>query len=145
MNRSWRLARRIALVGVMFATFGCATAPSSKLESATPPTAVRTGPKSITIALPVEPPALGGSVIIGVTAVPSRYFREFPNAYLTAYDPQDQAVPWLAASLPSLEDGTWKVMDDGRMEATWKLSPGIKWHDGADLTSDDLRFSWEIG
>src|SRR5207247_505456 len=42
-------------------------------------------------------------------------------------------------------DGTWRVLDDGRMEVTWKLRPGIKWHDGAALTSDDLRFSWEIG
>jgi len=141
MHRYWR----IALVGVLLATFGCSGAPSSKVESTTPPTEVRTGPKSITIALPVDPPALGGSVIIGVSAVPSRYFREFPNAYLTAYNPQDQAVPWLAATLPSLDDGTWKVMDDGRMEVTWKLRPGIKWQDGADLTSEDLRFSWEIG
>lgn len=35
-------------------------------------------------------------------------------------------------------------MDDGRKEVTWKLHPGVKWQDGADLTSDDLLFSWDI-
>jgi peptide/nickel transport system substrate-binding protein len=83
-------------------------------------------------------------VIIGVTAVPSRYFREFPNAYLTTYNPRDEPVAWLAASVPSLDDGTWKVTDDGNMEVTWKLRPGIKWQDGSPLTSDDLLFSWEL-
>ena len=92
----------------------------------------------------MDPPALASSIVIGVTAVPSRYFREFPNAYLTTYNPNDEPVPWLAASLPSLEDGTWKVSDDGRMEVTWKLKPGIKWQDGSPLTSDDLLFSWEV-
>lgn len=80
-----------------------------------------------------------------VAVVPSRYFREFPNAYLTTYNADDEPVPWLAASIPSLDDGSWIVLDDGRMQVTWKLRPGVEWHDGTDLTSADLRFSWEIG
>jgi peptide/nickel transport system substrate-binding protein len=142
---SW-LARgwRVALVGLVVVLCGCAAGPSSPERPAASAPG-RSGPKSITIALPIDPIALAGSMMGALAVVPSRYFREFPNAYLTTYDAQDQPVPWLAAALPSLDDGTWRVLDDGRMEVTWKLRPGIKWHDGADLTSDDLRFSWEIG
>src|SRR5581483_7617160 len=49
--------------------------------------------------------------------------------------------PWFAEALPSIETGGWQVLPDGRMETTWHLRPGIKWHDGADYTSDDLRFT----
>ncbi|HZT08668.1 MAG TPA: ABC transporter substrate-binding protein [Chloroflexota bacterium] len=146
-GRSRRGVVSHVVAGVLVLAFAACAAPSSPSKAPGTPAAPaqRSGPKALTIALPVEPPALGGSVIIGVSAVPSRYFREFPNAYLTTHDPQDQPAPWLAAALPSLDDGTWKVLDDGRMEVTWKLRPGIKWQDGAALTSDDLGFSWEIG
>src|SRR5207244_2550474 len=39
--------------------------------------------------------------------------------------------------------GTWRVADDGSMALTWKLRPGVKWHDGTELTSADVKFSWE--
>ena len=55
------------------------------------------GPKAITIAFPIDPTALGGSASgLGAAVVPSRYFKEFPNAYLTTYNQQDETVPWLA-------------------------------------------------
>lgn len=85
----------------------------------------RSGPKSITIALPIDPTALGGSMQgLGAAAVPTRYFKEFPNAYLTTLDQQDEPVAWIATALPTLDDGTLRVLDDGRMEVTWKLRPG---------------------
>jgi peptide/nickel transport system substrate-binding protein len=86
----------------------------------------------------------GGITGSGAAVVPSRYFKEFPNAYLTTYTQKDEPAAWLATDLPSLDDGTWKVLSDGRMEVTWKIYPGVKWQDGADLTSDDIVFSWEI-
>src|SRR5437879_9468372 len=82
---------------------------------------------------------------LGAAAVPTRYFKEFPNAYLTTLDQQDENVPWMAAQLPSLDDGTWKVREDGKMEVTWKLRPGIHWQDGEEVTAEDLQFSWDIG
>ena len=80
----------------------------------------------------------------GPTARPSRYFHEFVNAYVTTRDHDDEVAPHLAAALPSLESGTWKLLPDGGMEITWKLRPGIKLHDGTDLTSDDVKFAWEV-
>jgi peptide/nickel transport system substrate-binding protein len=132
------------MVGLVAALTSCTAGPQAPAPIL--PTAGPGGTKSIAIALPTDPIALAGSLSGGGKAVvPSRYFREFPNAYLTTYNSQDDIVPWLAPAVPSLDDGTWKVLEDGRMQVTWKLRPDITWHDGADLTSADLRFSWEIG
>jgi peptide/nickel transport system substrate-binding protein len=49
----------------------------------------------------------------------------------------------LAAELPSIDAGTWKVFDDGRMEVTWRLNRGVLWHDGTEFTSADVRFGWQ--
>src|SRR5207245_265877 len=49
--------------------------------------------------------------------------------------------PMLAESVPSIENGLWKVFPDGRMETTWKIRPGARWHDGTPFTSDDLLFT----
>jgi peptide/nickel transport system substrate-binding protein len=81
---------------------------------------------------------------VGAAAVPTRYFKEFPNAFLTTLDPQDEPAAWMASAPPSLDDGTWRVLDDGRMEVTWKLRPGIQWQDGVEVTAEDLKFSWEL-
>jgi peptide/nickel transport system substrate-binding protein len=139
LARCWHAS----MVGLVAALTGCAAIPQSPAPIS--PAAGPGGAKSITIALPTDPIALAGSLSGGGKAVvPSRYFREFPNAYLTTYNGQDEIVPWLATAVPSLDDGTWNVLEDGRMQVTWKLRPGIQWHDGADLTSADLRFSWEV-
>lgn len=49
----------------------------------------------------------------------------------------------LAAELPSIERGTWKVNLDGTMETIWKLRANVKWHDGAPFTSADLVFTFQ--
>lgn len=50
----------------------------------------------------------------------------------------------VAAGLPSFDDGTITVLPDGRMQTTWKLRPGVKWHDGSPFTADDVVFSWDV-
>lgn len=100
--------------------------------------------KSITIALQAEVNALGAAMNqVGIITNPSRFFHEFVNAYLTYRDQNDDVRPWIAAELPSVEAGTWNVAADGTMALTWKLRSGIRWHDGHELTADDVKFSWE--
>jgi peptide/nickel transport system substrate-binding protein len=47
----------------------------------------------------------------------------------------------LAESVPTLENGGWKLLPDGRMELTWKLRPNSLWHDGQPVTSADFLFT----
>jgi len=66
----------------------------------------------------------------------SRIFYE-PMA---AWDRDGNLVPVLASELPDLEKDT--LSQDGKT-VTWKLKPGVKWHDGQALTADDLIFTWQ--
>ncbi len=60
---------------------------------------------------------------------------------LTVWDEKMEAVPVLAAVIPSPENGLARVLDDGRLEVTWKLRPGIRWHDGEAFDSRDVAFT----
>src|SRR5438552_3696518 len=85
-----RLARRWAIVtcALLVTLSACAApGPAATSTSSAPAAPARSGPKAITIAFPVDPTALGGSMSgLGAAAVPSRYFKEFDNAYLTTYN-----------------------------------------------------------
>jgi peptide/nickel transport system substrate-binding protein len=63
---------------------------------------------------------------------------------LTYLDGQAARHPWLAEAVPSVENGLWRVAPDGRMETTWRIKPGARWHDGKPFTSDDLRFTFDV-
>jgi peptide/nickel transport system substrate-binding protein len=43
--------------------------------------------------------------------------------------------------VPTLENGLWKLLPDGRMETTWRLRPAARWQDGTPLTADDILFT----
>src|SRR5262245_54824987 len=46
---------------------------------------------------------------------------ELTTAGLTLIDAQGELQPQLAEVVPTLENGLWRVLPDGRMETTWKL------------------------
>src|SRR6476620_2419228 len=49
---------------------------------------------------------------------------------LAEADDRGTFVPGVAAKLPSIEDGTWRILPDGGSETTWTLNPKATWHDG---------------
>src|SRR5438445_598409 len=59
---------------------------------------------------------------------------------LACWDPDGNMKLVLAAEIPSLQNGG--LAADG-MSVTWKLKPGVKWHDGKPFTADDVVFNWE--
>jgi peptide/nickel transport system substrate-binding protein len=59
---------------------------------------------------------------------------------LASYDAQGNLVAFLAAEIPTLENGG--VAADGR-SVTWKLKPDVKWSDGVPFTADDVLFTYE--
>lgn len=52
--------------------------------------------------------------------------------------------PVLSTTVPELNTGTWRVFPDGRMETTFRLKPGLTWHDRAALTSEDFVFTQRL-
>jgi peptide/nickel transport system substrate-binding protein len=60
---------------------------------------------------------------------------------LVTNDEKMNVVPVLAAEIPTLQNGGVKLRADGGMDVTWKLRPGVKWHDGTPHTSADVKFT----
>ena len=60
---------------------------------------------------------------------------------LVTNDEQMNVVPVLASSVPTLANGGVTMRADGGMDVTWKLRPGVKWHDGHPHTSADVKFT----
>jgi peptide/nickel transport system substrate-binding protein len=66
---------------------------------------------------------------------------ELINRGLSEFDYQGNIVTELAEKLPDPADGD---VSDDLLTVTWKLKDGLTWSDGEPLTSDDLRFTWEV-
>ncbi|MEY8142700.1 peptide ABC transporter substrate-binding protein [Falsihalocynthiibacter sp. CO-5D18] len=59
---------------------------------------------------------------------------------LARYNQDGTIVPWLAESVPTVENGG---VSEDLTTITWKLKTGLLWSDGTPLTSEDVKFSWE--
>ena len=57
------------------------------------------------------------------------------------FEPLLGASPIDGRPIPALAD-SWTVSADG-LTYTFKLNPDAKWHDGVDVTADDVAFSFD--
>jgi peptide/nickel transport system substrate-binding protein len=57
---------------------------------------------------------------------------------LGRYDETGAMVPFLAAEIPTLENGG---VNEDLTEITWTLKPGLLWSDGTPVTANDVKFS----
>jgi peptide/nickel transport system substrate-binding protein len=99
------------------------------------------GPTRIVVAIMSNPPYLytrlaGTGIGPGAPAL-----QQMLAVTLADLDANGGLRPMLAESVPSIENGLWKVFPDGRMETTWKIRPGARWHDSTPFTSDDVLFT----
>ncbi len=60
---------------------------------------------------------------------------------LVTNDEKMNIVPVLAAEVPTTANGGVVLRKDGGMDVTWKLRPGVRWHDGVGHTSADVKFT----
>lgn len=60
---------------------------------------------------------------------------------LVSMNEKGEWQPDLAQEVPSLQNGG--ISPDGLM-VTYRLRPGISWHDGIPMTSGDVKFTWEF-
>jgi len=59
---------------------------------------------------------------------------------LATFDREGKMVLFLAAEVPSLENGG--VSPDG-LSVTWKLKEGVKWSDGQPFSAEDVKFTFD--
>jgi peptide/nickel transport system substrate-binding protein len=59
---------------------------------------------------------------------------------LARYDEEANLVPWLAAEIPSVENGG--VAEDFT-SITWTIAEGMEWSDGTPVTAEDVVFTYE--
>jgi peptide/nickel transport system substrate-binding protein len=52
-------------------------------------------------------------------------------------------APQLATEVPTVENGAVKVNGD-KMDVTWKLRQGVKWHDGEPFSSKDVKSTFDF-
>ena len=134
---------RLLIAGLYISAFGC-TGPAG---TATPSRGITSAPqvqvkKQITNLIKAEPTLLvelsasGGGVVAGT----SELLQTLQDG-LSILNHQGNRVAQAAATLPTVENGLWKVFPDGRMETTWNLTPNVRWHDGTPFTSADLLFT----
>jgi len=68
-------------------------------------------------------------------------------AELVRLDAEGKYFPYLAAVLPTLDNGLARFVGEGEdryFEVEFQLRPSLRWQDGQPLTADDLLFSWEL-
>lgn len=129
------------LLGVL--VFSTACAPPGQTGPSSAPAAGQV-PKTLILAIQREPTALGISTGEGGVAGGAANVDPIARDSLTAEFEVNKYRPQLAAELPSVERGTWRINPEGSMDTTWKLRPNIKWHDGTPLTMADVLFSLEV-
>ncbi len=133
--------RRLILALVSISVVGCAAPGVDTPRQAAAPAAASGQPRTLIMVVNTEVANLARKMI-GPTN-PERTTRVF-NADLALIDNRGDPRPYLAAELPRLNTESWRVFPDGRMETTWRLRPGLTWHDGEPLTAEDFAFAFRL-
>src|SRR5262245_46942952 len=89
------------------------------------------GARRFVFPLPTEPATLN---FVSGTDQSSVLVQRLGGDLLVDHDPNLRVVPRLAAS--------WNLSADGRV-LVFHLRPGVRFHDGAPCTSDDVVFTWQ--
>ena len=79
------------------------------------------------------------AVAADVTSIDPHFFNLFPNNNIAEHifdklvqmDPDSKMIPGIATSWKTIDDTTWE----------FKLRKGVKFHDGSELTAEDVVFS----
>jgi peptide/nickel transport system substrate-binding protein len=136
-----RVRGRLGLFGALVLIVAGCAAPVPRADVTGGEANARSSPaaKRMTMAIYGELTSLRSQVMTvtpGLTEI-----EQVANAGLAAIDDRGILHPRLAQSVPTVENGLWKVADDGRMETTWTIRPDARWHDGTPFTAHDISFT----
>lgn len=135
---NWRRLASWAALGAF--VVGCAAPqPGPGVSRAGSQQAGPTSLKRFIVAVAADLPTMNGRLNWPLPGTSS--LDDLVTAGLAKPDPEKVLRPQLAEAVPSVENGFWRVFPDGRMETTWRLASGARWHDGRPVTTDDLRFT----
>jgi peptide/nickel transport system substrate-binding protein len=101
-------------------------------------------PKRITAAIHGDPHTLFHTLNPASRVRGIETLEQLVNAGLSRQDKNGNLLPQLAEEVPSLENGLWILLPDGRMETTWRIRDAAQWHDGTPFTADDLLFTLQV-
>lgn len=136
-----RNARELIALAITLVLVACAApsqtqGPRSEAEATRPASA-----KRITAAISADTFTFYNKLNLGNGVAGIEDLKDMVAAGLTNFDSREQLRPQLAETLPTIENGLWKMLPDGRMELTWKVRPDARRHDGERFTAQDLVFS----
>jgi peptide/nickel transport system substrate-binding protein len=145
--RLLRILSRLALLpmGAALLLGGCLAAPGRLAAAARTPTplavtpAAGRGSEDTLVLLYWQAPTILNPHLSPATK--DRAAARITYEPLASYDREGNLVPFLAAEIPSVQNGG--VAPDGK-SVTWKLKPDIRWSDGRPFTSDDVLFTYEF-
>lgn len=126
----------LALILVACASPSQTLVPNGELQAPLP-----ASPKRITAAISGDAFTFYNKLNLGNGVGGIEDLEDMVTAGLANFDARERARPQLAETIPSIENGLWDVSPDGRMELTWRIRPGARWHDGEAFTAQDLVFS----
>ena len=94
---------------------------------------------SLLLAIPAGAQELKIAVAADVTSIDPHFFNLFPNNNIAEHifdklvqmDADSRMIPGIATSWKTLDETTWE----------FKLRKGVKFHDGSELTAEDVAFS----
>jgi len=104
--------------------------------------------------------ALKDTIVVGMSQEPDTLFFPIGNMYvasvvssainknLTERNDKNEYIPRLADKTPTIENGGAKLTKtaDGKdqLSVTYKLRDGVKFQNGDPVTSEDVKYSWEL-
>ncbi len=101
-------------------------------------------------------PKRGGTIVTAFTAEPPGFNTLVTSSGATwtidniigdgntGSDQDGFYFPRMLKRLPSVENGLVKIASSGKMEVTFEMRKGMKWHDGKEITAEDAIFQLTV-
>src|SRR2546428_754731 len=138
---AWTARLGLGLLIVAFVATGC-TGPTTPTGSATPGSNLR---DTIVIGMSQEPDSMFGPIS---SMQVQTNVQAAMSQNLTVRDQDNKYQPRLAEQTPTLENGGAKLAktSDGKdqITVTYKIRDGAKFSNGDPVTSEDVKYSWQL-
>lgn len=138
-----RLHFALTLVALTLGGSACAPSPGASREVANLPRPAPIASRTITAAVGIPITGFSPIGLRGSTANIGSFFNLHSDGLVTS-DAQGRPTPRIARGLPSLDNGTIRLLGDGRMQTDWALRPDVTWHDGTPFTAHDVAFGFRL-